>query len=185
MGTSHSSARADTPHPGRSAPPNRSDTWSGPRRKRTPHRPAVTRMPRANSDACGRSRWVCRPLPRATYATPGIEATMSATAIGCPCSAADRPSRAVFDRWPTVVAAVICPPVSPKTPLSSIKQVIDSPRAAACSTSARPSDTMSPSPCRVYTAWPGSIRLTPVATAGARPWRHCRNSTSAVLMICV
>ena len=69
--------------------------------------------------------------------------------MGWPYSAAVRPPRSVFVRWPTVVAAVICPPVSPNTPLLSIRQVIDSPRAAACSTSASPSDTMSPSPWMV------------------------------------
>ena len=61
------------------------------------------------------------------------------------------------------------PPVSPKTPLFSRKQVIFSPRAAVCMISARPSLTMSPSPCMVKTTVSGRIRFTPVAVAGARP----------------
>ena len=70
------------------------------------------------------------------------------------------------------------PPVSPKTPLFSMTQVMFSPRAAAWSTSWRPSLTMSPSPCTVTTMVSGRARLAPVATEGARPCSAWRTSTS-------
>ena len=76
----------------------------------------------------------------------------------------------------------MCPPVSPKTPLFRRMQVTASPRAAVCSTSWSPSFTMSPSPCNVNTTESGSIRFTPVATDGARPWSACTRSTSIELL---
>jgi hypothetical protein len=38
---------------------------------------------------------------------------------------------------------------------------------------------MSPSPCTVNTMLSGSMRLTPVASDGARPWRAWSTSTSS------
>ena len=84
-------------------------------------------------------------------------------------------------RWPSTVVAVMCPPVSPNTPLLSMKQVTFSPRAAVCSTSWRPSFTMSPSPCTVNTSVSGLARFTPVASDGARPWSACSTSMSRLL----
>ena len=81
-------------------------------------------------------------------------------------------------RCPSTVVAVMWPPVSPKTPLLSMTQVMFSPRAAACSTSWRPSLTMSPSPWMVTTTVSGRARLTPVATDGARPCSAWSTSTS-------
>ena len=75
----------------------------------------------------------------------------------------------------------MCPPVSPNTPLFSRMHVTLSPRAAVCSTSCSPSFTMSPSPWSVNTIESGSIRLTPVATDGARPCSACTRSTSIEL----
>ena len=85
-------------------------------------------------------------------------------------------------RWPRTVVEVICPPVSPKTPLLSSTQVTDSPRAAVWITSWRPSFTMSPSPCKVKISDPGRMRLAPVATEGARPWSAWTRSTSMLLV---
>ena len=79
--------------------------------------------------------------------------------------------------WTLDVAALRAA-VSPKTPLLSMKQVMFSRRAAVCSTSARPSLTMSPSPCRVQMAQSGRIRFMPLATAGPRPCRQSVVSTS-------
>ena len=81
-------------------------------------------------------------------------------------------------RWPITLVAVMWPPVSPNTPLFKRMHVTFSPRAAVCSTSCKPSFTMSPSPCKVKTSESGSMRLTPVATDGARPCSACTRSTS-------
>ena len=65
------------------------------------------------------------------------------------------PSRLVLVRCPSTVVAVMWPPVSPKTPLFSMTQVMFSPRAAVWRTSWSPSLTMSPSPWIVTTTVPG------------------------------
>ena len=101
--------------------------------------------------------------------------------MGRPCRSASRPSRLVLVRCPRTVVAVMCPPVSPKTPLLSMMQVTFSPRAAVCNTSWRPSLTMSPSPCTVSTTVSGLARLTPVANDGALPCNAWSTSTSRLL----
>ncbi len=73
------------------------------------------------------------------------------------------------------------PPVSPKTPLFRRMQVTFSPRAAVWSTSWSPSFTMSPSPWIVKTIASGRMRLTPVATEGARPWSAWTRSMSMLI----
>ena len=68
-------------------------------------------------------------------------------------------------RWPSTVVAVMWPPVSPNTPLSSMKQVTFSPRAAVWMTSCSPSFTMSPSPWMVNDE---RVGLRPLDAGGER-----------------
>jgi len=119
--------------------------------------------------------------PRATNAAPSSWASRLLMRIGWPWASAPRPSSVFFVRWPSTVVALMCPPVSPNTPLFSMKQVTFSPRAAVWSTSWRPSFTMSPSPWTVNTTVSGRARLAPVASDGTRPCSACSTSTSRLL----